>query len=325
MLDILYTFGTLPLLNLRSVNHHIQNLVIRIVHERLLLAASLPDRKLILECYHPSAQFTEPYVFCEYLGTPGLSRDIAGHGSIYNHADGNACPGALRNLYSTFRPSRKTPEPRLVRSSHPAGDVPGSRTSDANSSKSRDPTEPVTRIISLDSHENFSQLCVDTSLVQIGARRGIFLGLRNIVEKKSIRLFRQWLKEMALGAETASSASCGGSSDGLTSFEKGSSGASEVLWVDERTKVAGLKLKVQEKKWRRDVPILRGKDEDPPVSYSLGLDGEQPFRFSNSCIRKVLHIRYYLRSQNGNTILTFSRTAPQHNSPPVGRRTAFAG
>ena len=97
LINVLYEFATLPLLHMRLVNHRFQNLIIKIVHSRLLLAASLKDRRLIFECYHPSAQYTEPYLFCDYLGTPGLSDNIAGVGSIYQAHTGD---GLLRKLYS---------------------------------------------------------------------------------------------------------------------------------------------------------------------------------------------------------------------------------
>ena len=156
MLDLLTTQS---LLKTRCVCHRFQNLIIRIIHGRLLRAASLTDRKLILECYHPSAQYTEPYLYCDYLGTPGLSDDIEGEGLIYEIADDLAAKqGTLRRLYSHFRPTRKDPEPKIYRS-HPAGDIPGSRTSEV-ASRIRESLErnTVKQNISLEAHELFMQL-----------------------------------------------------------------------------------------------------------------------------------------------------------------------
>lgn len=181
MLDLL---TTQLLLQTRSVCHRFQNLIIRIIHRRLLSAASLTDRTLILECYHPSAQYTEPYLYCDYLGTPGLSDKVEGQGPIYDIADSQAVTqGSPRRLYSHFRPTRKDQEPRIYRS-HPAGDVPGSRTSDV-ANRTREPSErnTVTQHVSLEEHELFVQLHFLVAVVQTGPRRGFFLS----VEVRTIR------------------------------------------------------------------------------------------------------------------------------------------
>lgn len=247
-------------------------MIIRIVHSRLLRAASLEDRKLILECYHPSAQYTEPYLYCKYLGSPGLSDEIEGQGTIYQIADDPGSKGTLRRLYSHFQPTRKDPEPTIP--SHPAGDIPGSRTSDAaNLRRAIREAEVVTQNVSLEAHELFSQLCFSASLVQVGPRRGVFLSNIDIVDRKTMRIWRQWLKEMAKtaeedlkGATEASSSNVGKSS----TVDGGD--LDQLVWVDQN-KIAGLRLRIKERKWRRDTPILMHKDEDQAVSYSLELDG----------------------------------------------------
>ena len=37
---------------------------------------------------------------------------------------------------------------------------------------------------------------------------------------------------------------------------------------------AGVKIKVEERKWRRDTPILLRADEEQPVAYSMELQGK---------------------------------------------------
>ena len=266
-------FQTQPLLQFRAISHRLQNLIIRIIHGRLLRAASLHDRKLILECYHPSAKYTEPYLYCDYLGTPGLSDSIEGKGTIYQIADDPKSGATLHRLYSRFRPTRKDPDPKVPRS-HPAGDIAGSRTSEAaESSKSIKETDVVRQSISLEAHELFSQLCFSANLVQIGPRKGVFISSVDAIETKTIRIWRQWLaeratksKESGIGASTKASKE----SDHGTRLDE--SDSDELIWVD-LNRVAGLRLRVKERKWRRDVPILMHKDEDHAVSYSLELDG----------------------------------------------------
>ena len=157
LIHVVDLLPTQVLLETRLVCHRFQNLIVRIIHGRLLRAPSLTDRKVILECYHPSAQYTEPYLYCDYLGTPGLD-EIDGQGPIYEILDDQAAKeGTLWKLYSHFRPTRKDPEPKIYRS-HPAGDVPGSRTSEV-ASRIREPIErnTVTQTVSLEAHELFVQ------------------------------------------------------------------------------------------------------------------------------------------------------------------------
>ena len=221
----------------------------------MLSAAALKDRKLILECYHPSAQYTEPYLYCDYLGTPGLSDDVEGQGAIYEIADRPDNGGTLRKLYSHFRPTRKDPGPKVILS-HPAGDIPGSRTSEgAESSRRIRQAEVVSQNVNLEAHELFSQLCFTAGLVQMGPRRGVFLSNVDIIEKKFFRIWRQWLAEKAKSADDASPTNC-----------------DDLVWVDSNH-VSGLKVKVKERKWRRDTPVLLQRDEDVAVSYSLELEG----------------------------------------------------
>jgi hypothetical protein len=273
LVHILENFQTQALLQHRAVSHRLQNLIIRIIHGRLLRAASLQDRKLILECYHPSVQYTEPYLYCDYLGTPGLSDEFEGQGTIYDIANDPASKGTLRRLYSHFRPTRMDPDPSILRS-HPAGDIPGSRTSEvAESRRQTREAEVVKQNVSLEAHELFSQLCFSAGLVQIGPRRGVFLSNVDAVEKKTFRIWRNWLAEMAKGAENEKV-------DTSSTFEpqfvegsrNGKGNMYQWVWVD-RNKIAGLKLRVREWKLRKDTPILIREDEDQAVSYSLEFEG----------------------------------------------------
>ena len=269
LIHILYCFTTLPLLHMRSVNHRIQNLIVRIVHSRLLLAASLKDRKLILECYHPSAQYTEPYLFCDYLGTPGLSESVAGQGSIYAAHTGD---GLLRSLYSHFRPTRKRPDSKAPRS-HPAGDIPASRMSDLAMSRSerQDDADVVKRIVNLDANENFSQLIFSTDLVQLGPRRGLFTDIVKVNDKTTLRIFRQWAAHQV--TETRRSLRAQTSADQRTSTLQ-ETRDSEITWIDDLKRKAGLKIQVEERNWKRDVPLLLRTDEEQAVSYSMHLQGK---------------------------------------------------
>ncbi|KAI4128430.1 MAG: hypothetical protein LQ338_002752 [Usnochroma carphineum] len=254
--------------NPRLAIHDLPNedVIIRIVHQRLLLAASLEDRKLILECYHPSAQYTEPYVFCDYLGTPGLSSEREGQGSLYQ--DLRVERGQLKHLYSRFRPSRADFSTNAVRS-HPAGDVPASRTSPTDQESASNVGEAnrglVTHRLFLDAHELFTQLSVTAALVQVGPRRGVFLSFIDVIDKKTPRVWREWLAEKA-----------NGSTNGETQNREDKVGISAsqsepIIWADSG-KTLGLRVRVKENKWRKDAPIIVHRDEDQAISYSLELE-----------------------------------------------------
>lgn len=260
MLDLL---PTQSLLQTRSICHRFQNLALRIIHGRLLRAASLTDRKLILECYHPSAQYTEPYLNCDYLGTPGLSGEIEGQVPISEIAESpTAREYTLRRLYSHFRPIQEDPEPKTYRP-HPAGDIPGSRTSEAaDRVKERSQRRTVTQIVSLEAHELFVQLHFLVAVVQTGPRRGFFLSLENVMDK-TLRIFRKWLAERG---ESAKELTNGYSAAAALGCE-----AEGILWVDHN-KIVGLKVRVQERKWRGEAPILLHRDEDQAISYTLELE-----------------------------------------------------
>ncbi|MCJ1245005.1 hypothetical protein MMC30_002206 [Trapelia coarctata] len=279
LIYILSPFSTKLLLPLAIVSRRFHDVVLRILHHRLLLAASLRDRKLILECYHPSSKNTEPYLFCDYLGTPGLSSEIEGEGDAYDETNGMGRLGRLGGLYSRFRPIRPEMEQRVFRS-HPAGDVPGHPGSSTIFPSGPSPTEQepeglVSHSVHLDSHELFSQLCVVTNLVQLGPRRGVFYSFVNVADGV-VRIFRNWLTSRA--GETPGKASLASSEN----FEEnGGKGFSEpesdihdthtearMLWVDSRQNV-GIRVRIKEMKWARDMPILLHQNEDPAVTYSM--------------------------------------------------------
>ena len=265
MIHVLYNITTSGLLRLRLVSHRLQNLILRIVHSRLLLAASLDDRKLLLECYHPSAQYSEPYLYCDYLGTPGLNDHVPGQGFIFEQLQQGG-GGVLAKLYSHFRPTRKDPQ-SSERKSHPAGDIPGTRTSDAAESIEKEqPDGPVTRMISLEAYENFSQLVFNTDLVQLGPRRGVFLDIMSVNEKRTLRIFRNWL---ARHAEANRKDGTGSTSDIKSD--------ARLIWIDEARRTAGLRLRVKEqRKLRRDAPLLLHRDESQSASYIIELEGRPP-------------------------------------------------
>jgi hypothetical protein len=194
-------------------------------------------------------------------------------------------------MYSRFRPHRRELEKGGRHVRRPPGDVPGSRTYPRPPPDKFD-GETVKQILSLDGHELFTQLVAQTNLVKIGPRHGLFASFVGI-EEGVVRVWRQWLRDMAAkGTAVVSNAS-----PKIAEHESKGKGAERdileesnrlddpsILWVSQ-AKNTGLRFNIEERKLRRDVPILiRADDEDMPVSYEIEYDGMLPqFEFLVCC------------------------------------------
>lgn len=193
LFSVLAPFSTKDLLPLASVSHRFHLVVARLLHRRLLDVASLPQNDLILECYHPSAKISTPYLACQYLGTRTRDGGAGAGGSSPVLSD-------LQRLYSSFRPV--VAEENRRRRTRLFDEGPGDDT--------------ATEDVYLDEDELFSQLCAVTNLVKAGPRPGLFISHINISEGV-LRVWREWLAEMTAEASGSGQAPSG---DGI-------------LWVDE--------------------------------------------------------------------------------------------
>lgn len=207
LVSILSSFPTQTLLPLVLVDHKFHSTILRILHFRLLLAASLPEYKIILEAYHPSRKNTEPYLFCAYLGTDGLSSKHEGEGSLYEDCDGAAGRlGKLGQLYSRFRPESPGVEGsmplRRIAGATPA-QATGSTTQPIYKNDGDGGTKKITYSLNIDANELFTQFCAYASLVRLGPRRGVFLSTVHIVKSGEgvMRVFRKWLQDRAAETE----------------------------------------------------------------------------------------------------------------------------
>jgi hypothetical protein len=137
----------------------------------------------------------------------------------------------------------------------------------------------VKQVLSLEGHELFTQLCAVATLVRPGPRRGLFSSIQP-VEEGVVRVWREWLKMMV-----------GMTDDGIP--EAGSGAQAErqevgsateevqrderILWIDLKKNV-GLRLKVTQWEWRRDMPVLWNADEDDvAMSYEVEYQGMSQF------------------------------------------------
>ena len=274
LIHLLSQLSTHVLLPLTAVSHRFHNLILRILHHRLLMAASLEDQRLMLECYHPSAKYTSPPMYCDYLGTDGLSNATEGEGNIYTDVEDTGRLAKLAAIYSHFRPLHPDEGKRVYRP-HPAGGVPNHPDTSTTYPSLPSPgassgvyaTRSASQIINLDTHELFTQLCVATHLVRDGPRGGMYRSFVTVGEG-IIRVWRDWLAEQSQRPRS--------SGNGLTLPTRVEQGLSEqVLWVDSGEKI-GIRVKAREKRWRGRQPVLMPSDEDVAVSYTIELEGKQP-------------------------------------------------
>jgi hypothetical protein len=278
-LHILSLLTTAELLPLAPVSHRLHTLTIRLLHTRLLKATRFPAGALILECYPPSQKLTAPALDCLYIDTPGIESCLK-ESSVVGNLD------ALRDLYCRFKPQRR--EWRRFGRNIP-GDIPGSRTHPTSAAvvqarwQAERDEEVVKQILSLEGHELFIQLEGNLHLVrQMG-----FIQNLVAVHEGYVRIWRDWLGQQAeaealeevrqrdLVETEAAGPSMSENSDvsGKNLVQKGNAHDHEsILWLDG-TKNVGLRVRVQEKRWRRNMPILMYAEEEISVSYEVAYEG----------------------------------------------------
>lgn len=181
--------------------------------------------------------------------------------------------GKLAGIYSHFRPVGPDQERRPRRQRHPAGDVPGypNVSNLFPAASSSDEAEIPSQIVSLESHELFSQLCTIANLVKAVPNVGFLLSCITIGEGV-IRIWRDWLAERAVLPRSKGKSSPGtysrSANSNATSFED----RERMLWLDNGCNV-GIRLRVIE---REDLgtPVLMRLDEDAQVAYSIEYEGQ---------------------------------------------------
>ena len=288
LVHALTPFPTQDLLPLAVICRRFHALIVRILHFRLLLAAELPDYKVILEAYHPSRKNTDPYLFCTYLGTDGLSSKHEGEGSLYADCVGEGGRLAkLGALYSRFRPESpgvegSMPARRIAGAAMQPGGAAGGGTAGtptiqpiyANGGDGG--LKRVLHTMNLDADELFGQFCAYSSLVRLGPRRGVFLSTVHIVKTGQgvMRVWREWLQERAKEYKEREAQTGSGdleryplarsSTMACPNFDVDKS----ILWTDHKKNV-GLRVVVKDMQRRFTAPSNSRYVDDLPFSFSL--------------------------------------------------------
>lgn len=227
---------------------------------------------MILECFHPSSRLTDPHSFCTYLGTPGLSDKYEGKGSLYEDCETAERLGRLSAVYSRFKPEPSVTQsrPRLPRDffEPPLGiqddvlEVAHESNSTAQEHQVAATEQFFKKQISLDEFESFSQLQTMVNLVKVVPNTTRLISALN-VEEGIIRVKRDWLKKHAERKQ----------GDYIQETAKDDD---SILWVDNQENV-GLKLRVKEKRWNRQAPILIHQEE-VAVTYEIEIEGNKVLR-----------------------------------------------
>jgi hypothetical protein len=231
----------------------------------------LPDYRLILECYPPSAKLSTPYLYCNYLYTDSLD-------GAEDETPAKTTPlgGGLNAIYAHFRPivqdenrrgRARYPRRRQQQQQQNDGGHDGTTNGQASSEPPKEAVEEkqqlATQDLYLDAGELFSQLCTVTNLVRVGPRPGLFLSHVNVSDGL-VRAWRGWLAAQA----SATSSAISGQGEGEGEGEGGGNGEGSVLWADTSHTV-GVRFGVSEKDIRGEHPVLVASDEELPVAYRL--------------------------------------------------------
>lgn len=266
-------------------------------------AAALPEHRLILECYHPSAKLSTPYLYCDYLRTDKIGAGPNGDEEA-NGPEPEPTLAGLKGLYSHFRPvvqeENRRPRLRYPRRQQQQANN-GEPSTDAADHR---PSEEIF----LDEGELFSQLCCTTNLVKVGPKPGFFLSNVNVSDG-IMRVWRSWLSDQTNSALSSVASSASSSTTDLHANAKRSAqreatrekatespeerlarlaeakAARTVLWADPERNV-GVRFRVTKKAtddyinnrhYRREQPLLVPADEafdeeEQPVAYQLEFD-----------------------------------------------------
>ncbi|KAH9219247.1 hypothetical protein DL95DRAFT_423021 [Leptodontidium sp. 2 PMI_412] len=242
-MNVLCLFPTKSLLPLTLTSRRIHDVILRIIHNRMLAAANIPGHHVVLECYHPSTKHSTPYYICEYLGTDDLEMRAG--------LQDSCTLGHLRGLYSHFRPVQPEGD-RKVWAVHP---ISGWHATTLDAFR-ENTGGLVSQNVDLESYEQFSQLQSVVNLVKVGPKKGLFQSCVTIGEGLT-RVWRNWLGEQVKRNESSNDSQLESEDDSKT----------RLLWssMDQHT---GLRLHVTEGKEFTVGPTRRNGD-DENVSYTL--------------------------------------------------------
>ena len=188
-------------------------------------------------------------------------------------------------LFTGFRPEGNEPELR-VKTRHPAGDVPGSRTWSDTTVRptNRDRDNIVRDTVNVDAHELFSQLTTVAYLGRRESTRGLLCSLQEVAEG-TIRVWRDWLSRHCESRSFTDNSTVVIHHDSESVDERKArtdsvvsacpTKDSQVLWINTRGEDVGIKFKVKRQQQRAtNLPLMYTSDIELAVSYEIEFEGE---------------------------------------------------
>ncbi|KXS99852.1 hypothetical protein AC579_9482 [Pseudocercospora musae] len=286
LLNIFGHFASKDLIHFSPTCRQFHSLILRLLCHRLQLAACLDgdaQSALYLECGPPSAKWTMSKVICSSLGTAGMEGLVC---DVQEQRDRAGIIKRMGDLYTRFRPMNQEPDWLSIPRPHPAGDIPGSRSyvaADAVKTKLANAGSVVSRTIGIDADFSFSQLETMAYLGKRESTRGLLCSVQEIC-RGTIRVWRHWLADHCESKKWSDGETVNIIRDddetATSSRSKANSAAnamdprrdSTILWLNTGGGNAGIKFRVKEQKWRRDIPVLFASEMDAPVSYQVELE-----------------------------------------------------
>jgi hypothetical protein len=148
-----------------------------------------------------------------------------------------------------------------------------------------DPANAVTRTISVDAHDLFSQLSTVGYLARREPTRGLLSSIQEVCDG-TVRVWRDWLSRQCETKRWTD-----GEPIAVHHDDQDTASASEqrlpkvatsyvdprkdpsILWINTVREQVGIKFRVKEQKWRRDNPVIFTSEAEMPVSYHVELEG----------------------------------------------------
>ncbi|KAK7981554.1 hypothetical protein PG996_009260 [Apiospora saccharicola] len=258
LIQVLESIPTRKVLPLAGVCRRFHGLVARLHYARLVEALGLQDHEIILECYHPTVKISTPYLFCDYVGTPGLAAESAGvSGGSSDSGGKDPSLAGMNALYSRFRPVQQEDD-RRPRSRYPKRAVVEGLEQPLLDLPSHD--------VHLDAGELFSQLVTVTNLVKVEPKRKLIIDAVNMTDGV-IRVWRPWLASEAAAPTPVPTPNKGQQQHSAEENSSSVLADSAILWADSKQN-CGLRMRVVEKV-DEQAPVLVAAGDDSAISYKL--------------------------------------------------------
>ncbi|KAF2484860.1 hypothetical protein BDY17DRAFT_308348 [Neohortaea acidophila] len=255
------------LLRLTPTCPQFHTLILRVMHNRLQVAAGLDGHALYFRCHHPSLDRQSPKMFCAALKTDGLAELQT---AIYDDESHLGQVKSIFGLYSRFRPQLQEPTVRVV-----YRPMTGSRVyTDFNRIPAPRPIdERVSDTITVDAHDLFSQLSTEILLGKREPERGILVSMHP-VSSGVLRVWREWLSKNCESRTWTDGEPVAVHRDASIrpAVAPACVKATQdpcALWLADQN--LGVKFNIKEKKLRQNVHLLSNEVESA-VSYSIEFD-----------------------------------------------------